>query len=87
MHSLLIICLIENLISFQNAHLGLFYASLYLFSLLFSIEEREILKELVEQAVACKTHLTEIVNFGLACVEKDLSVISGKLTTALKVCC
>ncbi|XP_015896152.3 lysine-specific demethylase JMJ17 isoform X2 [Ziziphus jujuba] len=48
------------------------------------IEEREILKQLVEKALACKTRLMEIVNSALTCVNKDLSVISGKLTTALK---
>ena len=87
LHPLLSICLVEKLMSFSNAYLGMFYAPVYLFVLLFSIEERVILKELVEQALACKTRLTEIVNSALACVDKDLSVISGKLTTALKVCC
>ncbi|KAL5552082.1 hypothetical protein UlMin_002258 [Ulmus minor] len=48
------------------------------------IEERVILKKLVEQALACKTRLTEIVDAGLACVDKDISIISQKLTAALK---
>lgn len=48
------------------------------------IEEREILKELVEKALACKTRLTEITDIALAFIDKDLSMISGKLTAALK---
>ncbi|PON84593.1 Autoimmune regulator [Trema orientale] len=48
------------------------------------IEEREVLKELVEKALAIKTCLTEIVDNALASVDKDLCVISGKLTAALK---
>ncbi|KAF4403837.1 hypothetical protein CsatB_003771 [Cannabis sativa] len=48
------------------------------------IEEREILKELVEKAKACKTRITEIADNALALVDKDLSTISGKLTAALK---
>ena len=55
--------------------------------LLCSIEEIEILKELVEKALACKTRLEEVVNNALAFVDKDLCIISGKLTAALKVCC
>ncbi|EXB37360.1 Lysine-specific demethylase 5A [Morus notabilis] len=48
------------------------------------IEEREILKELVEKALLCKTRLTEIVDIALAFVDKDLRRISGKLTAAFK---
>lgn len=52
---------------------------------IFSIEEREVLKINLKQALACKSRLTEIVDFTLAYSDKDLSVISEKLTTALKV--
>lgn len=52
---------------------------------IFSIEEREVLKKNLKQALACKSRLTEIVDFTLAYSDKDLSVISEKLTTALKV--
>ena len=39
----------------------------------------------MDQAQACRTFLTEIVNFALAYFDKDLGVVSEKLTTALKV--
>ncbi|XP_050266962.1 lysine-specific demethylase JMJ17 isoform X1 [Quercus robur] len=48
------------------------------------IEERDVLEQLVDQAQACRTFLTEIVNFALAYFDKDLGVVSEKLTTALK---
>ncbi|KAM2035173.1 hypothetical protein EV2_039190 [Malus domestica] len=48
------------------------------------IEERDVLKNFLKQALACKSRLTEIVDFTLAYSDKDLSVISEKLTTALK---
>ena len=48
------------------------------------IEERDVLEQLADQAQACRTFLTEIVNFALAYFDKDLGVVSEKLTTALK---
>lgn len=52
---------------------------------IYSIEEREVLKEVMKKALACKSRLKEIVDFALAYSDKDLSVIFGKLSTALKV--
>ncbi|KAB1200329.1 Lysine-specific demethylase 5A [Morella rubra] len=49
------------------------------------IEERDVLKQLVDQALAWRTCLSEIVDFALAYFDKDLTVISKKLTTAIKV--
>lgn len=39
----------------------------------------------MEQALECKTCLREILDFELSYLEKDLSVISKKVTIALKV--
>lgn len=52
---------------------------------IYSIKEREVLKEVLKQALACKSRLTELVDFALAYSDKDLSVLVEKLTTALKV--
>ncbi|KAF3954187.1 hypothetical protein CMV_020438 [Castanea mollissima] len=52
--------------------------------LVLRIEERDVLEQLVEQAMACRTFLTKIVNFSLAYFDKDLGVVSEKLTTAAK---
>lgn len=49
------------------------------------MEEREVLKEILKQALVCKTRLEEIVDFALAYSGKDVSVIFEKLATALKV--
>ncbi|BBH03352.1 transcription factor jumonji domain-containing protein [Prunus dulcis] len=46
--------------------------------------ENEVLKEVMKKALACKSRLKEIVDFALAYSDKDLSVIFGKLSTALK---
>ena len=51
----------------------------------YRIEERDVLERLVDQAQACRTFLTEIVNFAFAYFDKDLGVVSEKLVTALKV--
>ncbi|KAL4603864.1 hypothetical protein ACB092_10G153600 [Castanea dentata] len=48
------------------------------------IEERDVLEQLLDQAQACRTFLTEIVNFSFAYFDKDLGVVSEKLTIALK---
>ncbi|KAF3954191.1 hypothetical protein CMV_020441 [Castanea mollissima] len=48
------------------------------------IEERDILEQLVDQAMACRTFLTKIVNFSLAYLDKDLNVVSEKLITAVE---
>ncbi|KAK9276591.1 hypothetical protein L1049_006126 [Liquidambar formosana] len=42
------------------------------------IEEREILQQLVEQALACKAWLAEIVDHTLAYHDRDLSIVSKK---------
>ena len=51
----------------------------------YRIEERDVLKQLVDQALACRISLTEIINFALAYFDKDFGVVSEKLTIALKV--
>ena len=51
----------------------------------FSVEEQEVLKDLVEKALTCKARAIEIVDFALAFIDKDLQTISGKLTAAFKV--
>ena len=43
------------------------------------------MEQLVDQAQACRTFLTEIVNFAFAYFDKDLGVVSEKLITTLKV--
>ncbi|KAE8055327.1 hypothetical protein FH972_012174 [Carpinus fangiana] len=48
------------------------------------IEERDLLKQLVDQALACRTCLTEILDFALAYFDKDLGIVSEKLTIAVK---
>ncbi|KAL5814464.1 hypothetical protein ACOSQ4_025105 [Xanthoceras sorbifolium] len=48
------------------------------------IEERSILQAAVDEALACKTFLTDILEFAFAYTDKDLSIVSNKLTTALK---
>lgn len=48
------------------------------------IEERDVVQQLVELAIACKDCLTELTDFTLAYLNRDLSIISEKLTTALK---
>ncbi|XP_044485625.1 lysine-specific demethylase 5A isoform X2 [Mangifera indica] len=49
------------------------------------VEERDILQEVVDKAFACKTCLTDILEFEFSYLDKDLCVISNKLTVALKV--
>lgn len=51
----------------------------------YRIEERDVLKQLVDQALACRTCLTEILDFALAYFDKDLGIVSEKLTIAIKV--
>ncbi|KAK9983523.1 hypothetical protein SO802_033048 [Lithocarpus litseifolius] len=53
--------------------------------LVLRIKERDVLEQLVEQAMACRTFLTTIFNFSLAYFDKDLGVVSEKLTTAVNV--
>ncbi|KAH7550304.1 hypothetical protein JRO89_XS13G0168000 [Xanthoceras sorbifolium] len=48
------------------------------------IEERSILQAVVDEALACKTFLTDILEFAFSYTDKDLSIVSNKLTTALK---
>lgn len=52
---------------------------------IYSIKERDVLKEVLMQALACKSRLTKLVDFALAYSDKDLSLLVEKLTTALKV--
>ncbi|XP_073316103.1 lysine-specific demethylase JMJ17 [Primulina huaijiensis] len=47
-------------------------------------KERRILHQVVEKAHACNDFLTELVDFALAYVAKDLTIVIGKLCTALK---
>ncbi|KAK2664046.1 hypothetical protein Ddye_002620 [Dipteronia dyeriana] len=51
---------------------------------LIGIEERVMLQSVVDDALACKTFLTDTVEFAFSYVDKDLSIICNKLTTALK---
>ena len=51
----------------------------------YRIEERDIVQQLVGLAIACKDHLVELTDFALAYLDRDLSITSEKLTTALKV--
>ncbi|GLU05801.1 hypothetical protein SLE2022_228800 [Rubroshorea leprosula] len=48
------------------------------------IEEKDLLQQLVDQAFACRMRLTEIVDFEMSYLDKDLTVVSNKLTAALK---
>lgn len=49
------------------------------------IEERDLLCQIVEKAKLCRTRLTEVADFVLAHVDKDLNMVTKKLSTALKV--
>lgn len=49
------------------------------------IEERDLLCQIVEKAKLCRTRLTEVADFVLAHVDKDLKIVARKLSTALKV--
>ncbi|KAM7261600.1 hypothetical protein ACFE04_020677 [Oxalis oulophora] len=48
------------------------------------VEERDVLQELVDKALACETHLTELVNYASSQKDKDLGRVREKLTIALK---
>ncbi|KAF8033026.1 hypothetical protein BT93_D1803 [Corymbia citriodora subsp. variegata] len=48
------------------------------------IEERDPLQKLLECALACKVHLTEIIDSVSAPMGEDLSIVAGKLATAMK---
>ncbi|XP_057511416.1 lysine-specific demethylase JMJ17-like [Actinidia eriantha] len=48
------------------------------------IEEKSVLCQLVEKALACKACLTEVVDFALAYHDEDLSIIVEKLSVAMK---
>ncbi|ESW30492.1 hypothetical protein PHAVU_002G157500 [Phaseolus vulgaris] len=50
------------------------------------IDERDVLSELVEKALSCKSFLKEIVILASANVGQDICVISEKLATAVKAC-
>ncbi|CAL0331986.1 unnamed protein product [Lupinus luteus] len=50
------------------------------------IDERDVLNQVVEKALACKCYLRAIVNLALANVEEDISTVSEKLTIAIKAC-
>lgn len=49
------------------------------------IDERDVLSQLVEKALSCKSRLREIVILSSANADKDISVVSEKLATAVKV--
>lgn len=49
------------------------------------IEERSILSQLVEKALACKACLAEVVDFALTYHDEDLSIVVEKLSIAMKV--
>lgn len=49
------------------------------------MEEEDVLKQLIEQALVCKSHLTEILDFASRCLAKDFSIACERLTVALKV--
>ncbi|KAK1374392.1 Lysine-specific demethylase rbr-2 [Heracleum sosnowskyi] len=48
------------------------------------VEERDLLCQIVEKAKLCRTRLTEVADFVLAHVDKDLNMVGEKLSTALK---
>lgn len=50
-----------------------------------SVEEQEILNQVVEKALSCRSRLAEIINSVQGYFDEDLSMIHTKLTTALKV--
>lgn len=49
------------------------------------LDEKDTLQEILDQALACRDCLSEIVDSSLSFFDKDVSTISGKLTIALKV--
>lgn len=51
------------------------------------IEEKVLIGQIVEKAVAYKDCLTKIVEFSLASLGNDPSLVFSKLSTALKVTC
>jgi len=53
---------------------------------MYRIDERDVLSELVEKALSCKSFLKEIVILASANVGQDICVISEKLATAVKAC-
>ncbi|XP_022928863.1 lysine-specific demethylase 5A isoform X1 [Cucurbita moschata] len=48
------------------------------------MEEEDVLQQLVEQALVCKSHLTEVLDFASRCLDKDFSTTCKRLTVALK---
>ncbi|XP_042483738.1 uncharacterized protein LOC122064092 isoform X4 [Macadamia integrifolia] len=48
------------------------------------VEERDTIEKLVEQALACEACLTEVVDFALSYLDKDLTTISERLLVAVK---
>lgn len=64
---------------------GITFSFLVTFAASYRIEERDILREVVDEALACKTCLTDILKFEFSYLDKDLCIISNKLTVALKV--
>ncbi|CAJ2650651.1 unnamed protein product [Trifolium pratense] len=52
--------------------------------LCFGIDERDLLNQLIEKGFACKSALREIVNLSSAYVNEDITIISEKLTIAIK---
>ncbi|XP_008437262.1 lysine-specific demethylase JMJ17 isoform X3 [Cucumis melo] len=48
------------------------------------LEEEDVLKQLIEQALVCKSHLAEALDFSSRCNDKDFSVACKRLTVVLK---
>lgn len=48
------------------------------------MEEEDVLKQLIEQALVCKSHLSEVLDFASHCHDKDFSIACKRLTVALK---
>jgi len=57
---------------------------IYLCILYIRIDEKDLLNQLIEKAFACKSGLREIVNLSSAYVNEDITIISEKLTIAIK---
>lgn len=49
------------------------------------IEERRILHQIVEKVRACNACLTELLDFALSHLDKDLSAVIEKMSIAYKV--
>ncbi|XP_038906803.1 lysine-specific demethylase 5B isoform X2 [Benincasa hispida] len=48
------------------------------------MEEEDVLKQLIEQALVCKSHLSEVLDFVSHCHDNNFSIACKRLTVALK---